>query len=270
MRRVPIFCSRTLVAGVFVAVVALCSLSLEAQPPQGQAGAASQGAKPSMQLPKDFFHPPGPDDMAGFVQIFDGKTLEGWDGDPTFWRVENGVIVGESTPEKVVSQNTFLIWRGGVLQDFELKVEFRMNGVNTGIQVRSIEMPAVGKWVLKGYQADADFGDRFTGNIHDERGRNVIVSRGQAVRITADQQYKRLGTIADAAQLNGMMKANDWNQYHIIGRGPMLVQFLNGRLVAMLIDEDTKNRALEGVLGFQMHVGPPFKVAFRNIWYRKL
>jgi hypothetical protein len=98
----------------------------------------------------------------------------------------------------------------------------------------------------------------------------VIVSRGQAVRITADQQYKSLGTIADAAQLTGMLKDNDWNQYHIIGRGPMLMQFLNGRLVAVLIDEDTKNRALEGVLGFQMHVGPPFKLEFRNIWFRKL
>src|SRR5262249_16993747 len=74
------------------------------------------------------------------------------------------------------SARTFLIWRGGVLRDFELKVEFKMNGVNTGIQVRSMEMPTAGKWVLKGYQADADFGDRFTGNIHEERGRNVIVS----------------------------------------------------------------------------------------------
>ena len=115
-----------------------------------------------------------------------------------------------------------------------------MNGVNTGIQVRSVEMPAVGKWVLKGYQADADFGDRFTGNIHEERGRNVIVSRGQAVRITADQQYKSLGTIADAAQLTGMLKGNDWNQYHVIGRGPMLMQFLNGRLVAVLINQDAR------------------------------
>src|SRR5689334_17082711 len=161
--------SRVVVAGLF-AVLVLISLLLDAnQGSQGQAGAAPQGAKPSMQVPKDFFHPPGPDDTAGFVQIFDGKTLEGWDGDPTFWRVENGAIVGESTPEKVVSQNTFMIWRGGVLRDFELKVEFKMNGVNTGIQVRRMEMPTVGKWVLKGYQADADFGDRFTGNIHEER-----------------------------------------------------------------------------------------------------
>jgi hypothetical protein len=93
-----------------------------------------------------------------------------------------------------------------------------------------MEMPAVGKWVLKGYQADADFGDRFTGNIHEERGRNVIVSRGQAVRITDDQQYKSLGTIAMPLSSGGMLKTNDWNQYHIIGRGPMLMQFLNGRL----------------------------------------
>jgi 3-keto-disaccharide hydrolase len=259
-----------LVVAVGLVSGAIASSTLDARHvAQTGGGAAPQGAQ-AAQIPQDFFHPPEPDDTTGFVQIFDGKSLTGWDGDPSFWRVEDGAIVGESTPEKVVRQNTFLIWRGGVLQDFELKVDFRMSGVNSGIQVRSVELPAVGKWVLKGYQADIDFEDRFTGNIHDERGRNVMVSRGHAVRITEDQKYKSLGTIADDAQVRGLLKTSGWNTYHIIGRGPLLMQFLNGRMVAMLIDEDTKNRALEGVLGFQMHVGPPFKIEFRNIWYRKL
>src|SRR6478609_9503512 len=90
-----------------------------------------------------------PDDTAGFVPIFDGKTLAGWDGDPRFWRVENGEIVGETTPEKVVTLNNFLIWRGGTVKDFELKVEFKISGTNSGIQYRSVELPDVGKWVLK-------------------------------------------------------------------------------------------------------------------------
>ena len=75
-----------------------------------------------------------PDDAAGFVPIFDGKTLNGWDGDLTFWRAEGGSIVGETTPEKVVKLNNFLIWRGGTVKDFELKVEFRLSGTNSGIQ----------------------------------------------------------------------------------------------------------------------------------------
>ena len=75
------------------------------------------------------------------MPIFDGKTLNGWDGDQTFWRAENGSIVGETTPEKVVKLNNFLIWRGGTVKDFELKVEFRLSGTNSGIQYRSVELP---------------------------------------------------------------------------------------------------------------------------------
>jgi len=85
------------------------------------------------------------DDHTGFESIFDGSSLKGWDGDPQFWRVENGAIIGESTAEKPVKQNTFLIWRGGQPKDFELKLEYRMNSTNSGIQYRSVELPDVGK-----------------------------------------------------------------------------------------------------------------------------
>src|SRR4051794_29237946 len=98
-----------------------------------------------------------PDDSSGFVPIFDGKTLKDWDGDPTFWRVEDGEIVGETTSEKVVKVNNFLIWRGGTVKDFELKGEVKLSGTKSGIQDRSLELPNVGKWVLKGYQADMDW-----------------------------------------------------------------------------------------------------------------
>ena len=216
------------------------------------------------------FHDLQPDNPAGFVEIFDGKTLDGWDGDLTFWRVENGTIVGESTPEHGVAQNTFLIWRGETLRDFELKIDFRLGGVNSGVQYRSSELPAVGKWVLKGYQADLDFLNGFTGNIHEERGRDLLVPRGKIVRAEEGPKYTLIGAIGDATDLRGGVNVSNWNRYHIIARGPVLIQLLNGRLMAVLIDEDTKNRALEGVLGLQMHVGPPFRVEYRNIWYRKL
>jgi hypothetical protein len=218
-----------------------------------------------------------PDDNAGFVSIFDGKSLAGWDGDPLFWRAENGEIVGETTPEKVVKTNNFLIWRGGMLRDFELKVEFRMNGTNSGIQYRSTELPNIGKWVLKGYQADMDFTEGYIGNVHDERGRaptgegHVVLSkRGQVTRIVDGPKYKVVGTIGDGTLLRGVMNVNGWNQYHIIARGPVLMQLINGQLMAVAIDEDAKHATPEGLLGFQMHVGPPFKIEFRNVLYRKL
>ncbi len=211
-----------------------------------------------------------PDDHAGFVRIFDGKSLTGWDGDPRFWRVENGEIVGESTPTNVVKQNNFLIWRGGVVRDFELKLEFRMNGANSGIQYRSSELPDVGKWVLKGYQADMDFTQNYLGNIHDERGRGVLSRRGEVTRIVEGPTFKVVGTIADSTLLRGVMNVTGWNHYHIIARGPVLLQILNQHLMAVAIDEDSKNVAAEGVIGFQMHTGPPFKIQFRNVRYRKL
>jgi hypothetical protein len=215
-----------------------------------------------------------PDDDAGFVPIFDGKTLTGWDGDMTFWRAENGEIVGETTPEKVVKTNSFLIWRGGTVKDFELKVEFRISGTNSGIQYRSVELPDVGKWVLKGYQADIDFGGEYLGNIHEERGRKpghvVLAKRGMVTRISDGPKYKTLATIADSTLLKGVVNINGWNRYHIIGRGPVLMQIINGQLMGVTIDEDVKNFVPEGLLGFQMHVGPPFKIEYRNILYKKL
>jgi hypothetical protein len=215
-----------------------------------------------------------PDDDAGFVPIFDGKTLAGWDGDTTFWRAENGEIIGETTPDKVVKTNNFLIWRGGTVRDFELKVEFRISGTNSGIQYRSVELPEVGKWVLKGYQADIDFGGEYLGNIHEERGRKpghvVLAKRGMVTRIADGPKYKTLATIADGTLLKGVVNINGWNRYHIIARGPVLMQIMNGQLMGVTIDEDAKNFVPEGLLGFQMHVGPPFKVEYRNILYKKL
>jgi len=238
-------------------------------------GATAQTPAPSagMMAPRPgsgVYPPTNPDDDAGFVAIFDGSTLNGWDGDPRFWRVENGEIVGETTPDNPVAQNNFLIWRGDVLRDFELKLEFRMSGSNSGIQYRSAELPDVGKWVLKGYQADMDFVQNYLGNVHDERGRGVLSRRGEVTRIVDGPEFKVVGRIGDSTLLRGVMHVTGWNHYHIIARGPVLLQLLNGQLMAVALDEDSKGFSAEGVLGFQMHTGPPFKIQFRNVRYRKL
>jgi 3-keto-disaccharide hydrolase len=260
----------TFVSGGLLALVLSVSAPALTQPsgapPQGGAAAGWNGV----------FPPTAADDNTGFVPIFDGKSLAGWDGDLQFWRVENGEIVGETTPEKVVKQNNFLIWRGGTVRDFELKLEFRINGTNSGIQYRSVELPNVGKWVLKGYQADIDFGGLYAGNIHDERGRGptaggaVLSRRGQVTRIVDGPAFKIVGTIGDNTLLRGVLNVNNWNRYHIIARGPVLMQFVNDQLMAVAIDEDAKNAVAEGVIGFQMHTGPPFKIQYRNVLYRKL
>src|SRR5262245_35360201 len=103
---------------------------------------------------------PAPKDDPSFQSIFDGKTMKGWEGD-NHWRVENGALVGQTTQENSLKQNTFLIWKGGVTKDFELKLEYRLSEQgNSGIQYRS-ESIADRKFGLRGYQADIDAQDRY-------------------------------------------------------------------------------------------------------------
>ncbi|OLB63535.1 MAG: hypothetical protein AUI11_01000 [Acidobacteria bacterium 13_2_20CM_2_66_4] len=202
---------------------------LSAQPPQrgqggGRGGGGPRGAEPLVL-----------DDHTGFEAIFDGTTLKGWDGDPAFWRAENGAIVGQSTEQKPVKQNTFIIWRG------------------------------------KGYQADIDFANQFTGQIYEERGRGFLAMRGQAVYVPDNGRPRVIGNLQQSAdELKAIIRTNDWNQVHIVARGNTIIQILNGAVTSIVVDDDSKNRALGGLLGFQMHVGPPMKAEFRNIWLKKL
>jgi hypothetical protein len=227
-------------------------------PPRGQGGSRVPGIE-ELSL----------DDRTGFESIFDGKTLKDWDGDPQFWRVENETIIGESTAEKPVKLNTFLIWRGGQPKDFELKVEYRVNSTNSGVQYRSVELPEVGKWVLKGYQADIDFANQFTGQLYEERGRGFLAMRGQMTRLLPGKK-QNIANLRGGDDLKTLIKTNDWNQVHIIARGNMLTHIFNGYLMAQTVDDDPSNRSLGGLLGFQMHVGPPMKLELRNIWLKNL
>jgi len=214
---------------------------------------------------------PVPDDNTGFVAIFDGKTLNNWDGEPGFWRVEDGAIVGQTAPEKQLKLNTFIIWRGGTTQDFELKAEYRVTETaNSGVQYRSVVLSDVGQWVMKGYQADIDGKNSYTGMLYEERGRGFVAPRGQFVRMAEGGTPKLIGSPGESDALRAFIKTGDWNQIHIIARGIVITQVINGHVMSMVIDEDPKGRSMEGLLGLQLHVGPPMKVEFRNILFRKL
>ena len=250
---------------VLAAAVAVAQQPPPSGAPQGRGGrgAGPRGADPLVL-----------GDHAGFTSIFDGSSLKDWDGDPAFWRAEGGAIVGQSTPANPVKQNTFVIWRGSEPKDFELKVEFKMSATNSGIQVRSVQLPSgpdVGKWVMKGYQADIDFANQYTGQIYEERGRGFLAMRGQAVYVPDSGRPVVIGNLQQSAdELKAIIKVNDWNQVHIVARGTTIMQILNGAVTSIVVDDDTKNRQLSGLIGFQMHVGEPMKVEFRNIWLKKL
>ena len=198
------------------------------------------------------------------VAIFDGKTLEKWDGNPDFWRVEDGAIVGQTTAEKPTKGNTFLIWRGGELKDFVLTAEYKIEGGNSGIQYRSFEVPNQ-KWVVGGYQADIDAGGTFVGSCYGERFRGMLCVRGQKSVIGEDAKPKVVGEVGDNKELFKKVKPGDWNEYKIEARDFHFVQSINGTVMADLQDDDAKNRKASGILALQLHAGPPMKIQFRNI-----
>jgi hypothetical protein len=224
-------------------------------------------------LPRPNFGPrqAAADDNTGFSPIFDGKTLKDWDGNPKIWRVEDGTITGETTAENPITVNTFLIWRGGTNRDFEFKTEFKLSETaNSGVQIRSSIVSDVGQWTMKGYQADMDGANQFTGQVYEERGRGFLAPRGQFTRVVGRGQTKLIGSLGDAEALKALLKPGDWNHLHIYARGNTIVQTVNGHVMSGLIDEDEQGRALEGLLGLQIHMGPPMKVQFRNLLYKPL
>jgi len=223
-----------------------------------------------------------------FLQIFNGETLEGWSGDAAYWRVENGNLVGEVTPTTLLKNNTFIIWEGGEPDDFELKLEFRIEEAgNSGINYRSDFIDSI-PFALKGYQADIDGKIRYTGQNYEERKRATLAYRGEHVAISSQDNAEEPGSLkanvsnncwqsrevlrvmGASDSLKKKIKFEDWNEVHLIAKGNRLQHFVNGILMSEVLDNDLINRKMSGKLGMQVHVGPPMKVAYRNIRLKEM
>ena len=231
----------------------------QTQPPSGPTYVPKQSDRPEAVA----------GDEAGFAPIFDGKSLAGWEGDPKYWRVENGCLVGEITPETLVRSNTFIVWKGGQPRDFELKTEFRISARgNSGINYRSAIIPdpvtPTNRFAMRGYQFDIDGAKDYTGNNYEEKGRMFLALRGQMTRVTGGRPPVLLASFGTPARLATLIDEG-WNNVHIIVRGNVLTHLLNGRLMAVVTDDDAPNRPADGLIGVQVHVGPPMKVEYRNI-----
>ncbi len=220
-----------------------------------------------------------------FISLFDGNSLHEWEFDPVYWSVKEGAIVGEITPETVLKNNTFIIWKGGELGDFELKADFWISEKgNSGVQYRSERFTEV-PYALRGYQADIDGGNLYTGQNYEERKRTTLAYRGQKTQIaSAPDSIPSIGgyvhnnawkglvlveELGDRTALGNLIKKGEWNTIHIVAKGNLMKHYVNGTLMSEVLDEDTKNRKLSGLLGFQVHVGPPMKVMFKNILLKK-
>lgn len=217
------------------------------------------------------------DSADGYRSLFNGKDLSGWNGDPAYWSVKDGIIHGETTSDNPAKGNTFLIWTGGTAKDFELKLEFRCTADNnSGIQYRSkhiTDSSAKNKWVVRGYQHELRNEVKFpdvSGFIYDEGGkRRRICLTGE--KATWEKDGKKVQeTLIEAAAYEKLFKLNDWNEVTIRAKGKNVQHFMNGKLVLDFTDNDPALALSEGVIALQLHAGKPMWTEFRNIRIKDL
>ncbi len=201
--------------------------------------------------------------------LFDGKSLDGWDYDAKHWRVDSGAIVGEIPKGQTLAKNTWIVWRGGEVADFDLRLKVKLTGAaaaNSGIQFRC-QVDGVDH--VSGYQADLDQGATWLGRIYDEHGRRLLVERGRRVHIAADGSRSEQ-ILAPAAMYGVLFRENDWNDYRIVAIGERVSVFVNGTLFSDFTDQQIGQRDLSGSLAFQLHSGPETRVEFRDITLESL
>ncbi len=212
--------------------------------------------------------------LAGETQLFNGKDLTGWVGDAKFWSVKDGVITATATAENPVPQNTFLIWKDGEASDFTLVLKYKMTPgddkkfTNSGIQYRSKVIDAE-KFIVSGYQADFEYGEKYSGILYEEKGRGILALRSQQVVIKqgekpAKPKIEVTGVTGDSKEIQAAINKDDWNEYKIVAQGNHVQHFINGKLTADVTDE-TAEAPKSGVIALQMHQGPPMQVQFKDI-----
>ena len=233
-----------------VLLFALCSTALAAEP---QAEPAAQKS-------------------AGGEELFNGKDLTGWDGDPRLWSVKDGAIRGETTEKNPAKGNTFLIWKGGAVGDFELRLMFRLSNTNnSGIQYRSKHVTdgkVPNQWVVRGYQGEVRNENELpnvSGFIYDEGGKRARMCMVGEKAVWENGKKTVTGQTCTAEQFKKAFKLDDWNEYRIVARGNHLQQFINGLQTVDCTDKEEKLALKEGILALQLHAGQPMWVEFKDI-----
>jgi hypothetical protein len=199
--------------------------------------------------------------------LFNGKDLTGWKG-LDFWSVEDGCITGRTTKEKPTKGNTFLVWQGGEVGDFEFTFKYKIVGGNSGVQYRS-KLVDEKNFVVSGYQADFEAGKTYSGILYEEKGRGILAQRGQKTAIKdGDKPGKAkvevTGEVGKSAEIQAKIKAEDWNEYRIVAQGGHLQHFINGVQTVDVTDQ-TAVGAKKGILALQLHAGPAMVVQFKDL-----
>lgn len=201
----------------------------------------------------------------GFRAIFNGQDLTDWDGSPEYWSVKDGCLTGVT--DGTLKYNRFIIWRGGTLKNFELRVQVKVTpGGNSGLNYRSQHRPDLGDGVVTGYQCDvvANRPD-YNGMLYEERGRRILAHTGEKVIIDIEGQPWVVGNFEVKE-----FKPGEWHRYRVLVEGNHHQHWIDGHPTVDVLDLDEKHRALEGILGVQVHVGPPMQIQYRDFFVKHL
>ncbi len=208
--------------------------------------------------------PSSAEETGEWVKLFNGKDLSGWNYDADYWSVQDGAITGQTTPDKLLKYNTFCVLADKKPADFQLRLKYRIEGGNSGVQYRS-QVVDEKKWVVSGYQADIDSSPTYSGINYQERGRGILADRGQLVEIMADGA-KHVTPFAGKEYLQELaVKTERWNDYLIVVRGNHLQHFINGVLMSEVIDHQSDKATSSGIIALQAHAGPPMTVQFKDL-----
>ena len=213
----------------------------------------------------------------GFISLTNGKDLTGWRGNPKLWSVQDGAIVGVNPADAPVKHNTFLVYTNDVFDDFELRFSYKLEGGNSGLQYRSrVHSEGEDGPIVGGYQADFESGKTYSGILYEERGRGILAQRGQITKLVADpadaekHKVEVVGSLGQSADIQAVIKQNDWNEYVVIASGNQLTHLINDRVTAIVIDEHPAKSRKSGVLAFQVHSGPPMKLSVKDVRIRPI
>ena len=201
------------------------------------------------------------EDDLGFTSMFNGVDLTGWEGQPGWWSVQNGLLTAESTVEKPCTRSHYLYWSGGEPADFDMRCRFRISDHgNSGIQFRSERRD---NWDTWGYQADMDGAGEYMGCLYQHE-RGLVAQRGQKVHIDKEGK-KTITTFADAAELLRNIHREQWNSYRILAKGPCISMWINDVLMCEVEDHQPRLGLRRGIIALQMHQGPPMKIEYSDL-----
>ncbi|MBP5321751.1 MAG: DUF1080 domain-containing protein [Kiritimatiellae bacterium] len=206
---------------------------------------------------------PGSDAVL-FTPVFNGRDLDGWKQDGDFFRAENGVLIGESTPEKPCRSSQYLVYAKEKLADFDLRGSFRLSPeANSGIQVRSTDSTTTDT----GYQADMDGAGNIVGFLYCT-GQHLVGERGADVALAAPAR-KKVDRFADDKEIQTIYRPGEWNDFRIVAQGCVLAVWINGVRTVSVADSREKFLPGTGYISIQLHQGHPMKVEFRDLRVRK-